>query len=156
MGLVLCTFAQVGKRLQDPPAEGSHGVLHTGAQTEHALQVRLFQQQLSVCAQLMRSAQESSHAVHKLRNQTRVRVISLTVMIRHHPAERTRDSLRNFIWFTFRIMQYLLLLIYNYIQHILPYLFMQLLWNGFFLSEEQLFQTNSHCSQVDSKCLMNN
>lgn len=38
------------------------------------------------------------------------------------PAERTRDSLRNFIWFTFRIMQYLLLLIYNYIQHILPYL----------------------------------
>lgn len=66
------------------------------------------------------------------------------------PAERTRDSLRNFIfiWFTFRIMQYLLLLIYNYIQHILLHLFMHLLWNVFFFkSEEQLFKTNSHCRQ---------
>ncbi len=59
------------------------------------------------------------------------------------PAERTRDSLRNFIWFTFRIMQYLLLLIYNYIQHILPYLFMQLLWNGFFF-----YQRNNYFKQT--------
>lgn len=89
----MCTFAQVDERLEDAPAEGSHGVLHTGAQTEHALQVRLFQQQLSVCVQLMRSAQESSHTVHQLRNQTRVRVISLTVMIRHH-LQREPETLR--------------------------------------------------------------
>ncbi len=47
------------------------------------------------------------------------------------PAERTRDFM--FIGFTFRIMQYLLLLVYNYIQHVLPYSSMQFLCNGFFI-----------------------
>lgn len=38
------TITKVGQRLQDPPSESSHGVLDTGAQTEHALEVGLFQQ----------------------------------------------------------------------------------------------------------------
>lgn len=141
MGLVLCTFAQVGKRLQDPPAEGSHGVLHTGAQTEHALQVRLFQQQLSVCAQLMRSAQESSHAVHKLRNQTRVRVISLTVMIRHHlqrEPETALETSSDLHLESCNICCYLYIIIYNIYCHIyaiaLKWLF---IFRGIIISNKQ-------------------
>lgn len=147
------TFAQVGERLQDPPAEGSHGVLHTGAQTEHALQVRLFQQQLSVCAQLLRSAQESSHAVHKLRNQTRVRVISLTVMIRHHLQREPETSYSSDLHLeSCSICCYLYVIIYNIYCNIYLCNYSEMA----FLSEEQLFQTNSHYSQVDSKCLMTN
>ncbi len=61
------------------------------------------------------------------------------------PAERTRDFI--FIGFTFRII-----IIYNMYCHI--YLCNCSVMA--FLSEEQLFQTYSHCSQVDSKCLMTN
>lgn len=47
-----CTFAQVNEWLQHPPAESSHWVLHARAQTEHALQVGFFQQQLPVGCKL--------------------------------------------------------------------------------------------------------
>lgn len=75
------TFTKVGQRLQDPPSESGHGVLDTGAQTEHALEVGLFQQQLPVRDELVCSAQQGSDTVYKLRHQARVRVIRLAVVI---------------------------------------------------------------------------
>lgn len=77
------TFAKAGQWLQDPPPEGSHGVLDAGAQTEHALEVGLLQQQLSVRAQLVGSAQQGSNAMDKLRNEASVGVVCLAVVISH-------------------------------------------------------------------------
>lgn len=78
------TFAKVGKWLKDPPPESCHRVLDTGAQTQHALEVGLFQQQLPVRTELVCSAQQGSDTMHKLWYQASVRVIRLAVVICHH------------------------------------------------------------------------
>lgn len=75
---------EVDERLEHTSPESGHGVLDTGAQTEHALEVRLFQQELPVRRELVRSAQEGCDAVDKLRYQACVRVICLAVVIRNH------------------------------------------------------------------------
>lgn len=80
----LCTLAKVGERLQDAPSESCHGVLHAGAQTQHALEVGLLQQQLPVRHELVRPAQQGGDAVHKLRHQARVRVVCLAVVVGHN------------------------------------------------------------------------
>lgn len=83
--LRLCfTFTEVGQRLKDPPPESSHGVLDTGAQTEHALEMGFFQQQLPVRTELVCSAQQGSNAMYKLWYQASVCVIRLAVVIGHH------------------------------------------------------------------------
>lgn len=70
--------------LQDAPSESGHWVLNAGAQTEHALEVGLFQQQFSVRSELMRSAQQGSDTVYKLWYQAGVRVVGLAIMIRNN------------------------------------------------------------------------
>lgn len=86
------TFAKAGQWLQDPPPEGSHGVLDAGAQTEHALEVGLLQQQLSVRAQLVGSAQQGSNAMDKLRNEASVGVVCLAVVISHDLECRIKNN----------------------------------------------------------------
>lgn len=83
-----CTLAKVGERLQDAPPESCHGVLHAGAQTEHALEVGLLQQQLPVRHELVRPAQQGGDAVHKLRHEARVRVVGLAVVVGHNLEDR--------------------------------------------------------------------
>lgn len=78
------TFPKVGERLQDAPSESCHGVLHAGAQTEHALEVGLLQQQLPVRHELVRPAQQGGDAVYKLRHEARVRVVRLAVVVGHN------------------------------------------------------------------------
>lgn len=82
------TFVQVLQGLQDPPAEGGHGVLHAGAQAEQALQVRFAQQLLPVRDKLRRAAQQGGHVVHKLGHQAGVGVVSLAVVISYNLAKR--------------------------------------------------------------------
>lgn len=97
----ICTFSKVGKWFQNAPPESSHRVLDTGAQTKHALQVGLFEQQLSVSTQLVCSAQQGRNAVHKLRYQASVCVICLAIVIRHHlehKEERKRKGKREGVW----------------------------------------------------------
>lgn len=93
------TFAKAGQWLQDPSPKSSRGVLDAGAQAEHALEVGFFQQQLSVCAQLVGSAQQGSNAVDKLRNEASVGVICLAVVISHnleYGIERTNKRGRGY------------------------------------------------------------
>lgn len=80
------TFVEGVQGLQHAPLEGRQGVLHAGAQAEHALQVRLPQQLLPVCDELRRAAQQRGHIVHKLRHQAGVGVVCLAVVVRHHLA----------------------------------------------------------------------
>lgn len=82
------TFVQVLQGLQDPPAEGGHGVLHAGAEAEQALQVRLAQQLLPVGDELRRAAEQRGHVVHKLGHQAGVGVVSLAVVISYDLAKR--------------------------------------------------------------------
>ncbi len=87
----LRTSMQDLQRFQQAPAESVERVLDAGAQAEGALQVRLAQQQLSVGLHLRSPAQQRCHVMHKLRDQAGVRVVSLTVMVRHHL--HTRESI---------------------------------------------------------------
>lgn len=78
------TFTKVGQWFEDPPPKSCHGVLDTGAQTQHALEVRLLQQQLPVCTELVCSAQQGSDTMYKFWHQASVRVIRLAVVICHN------------------------------------------------------------------------
>lgn len=51
-----------------------------------------FQQQLSVSTQLVRSAQQSSNAMYKLRNQASVSVICLAVVISHNLERKLKNK----------------------------------------------------------------
>lgn len=79
---------QVLQGLQDPPAEGGHGVLHAGAQAQQALQVGFAQQLLPVGDELRRAAQQGGHVVHKLGHQAGVGVVGLAVVISYNLAKR--------------------------------------------------------------------
>lgn len=82
------TFVQALQGLQDPPAEGGHGVLHAGAEAEQALQVRLAQQLLPVRHELRRAAEQGGHVVHELGHQAGVGVVSLAVVVSYDLAKR--------------------------------------------------------------------
>lgn len=86
------TFVQIFQGLQDSPAEGGHGVLHAGAQAEHALQVGLSQELLPVGDELRRAAEQGGHVVHKLRHQAGVGVVSLAVVISHNLAKGKKEG----------------------------------------------------------------
>lgn len=82
------TFVQVFQGLQDSPAEGGHGVLHAGAQAEHALQVRLSQELLPVGDELWRAAEQGGHVVHELGHQAGVGIVGLAVVVSDNLAGR--------------------------------------------------------------------
>lgn len=86
------TLPKVGERLQDAPPESRQWVLHAGAQTEHALKVGLLQQQLPVRHELVCPAQQGGDAVHKLRHEACVRVVSLAVVVGHNLGERGAEK----------------------------------------------------------------
>lgn len=82
-GLLGGTVSQVGERFQHSPLEGSYRVLHAGPEAQHALQLGLLYQQVSVGGQLMGAAEQSCDAVHKLGHQARVGVVGLAVVVGH-------------------------------------------------------------------------
>ena len=86
------TFVEVLQGLEDSPAEGGHGVLHAGAQAEHALQVGLSQELLPVGTELRRAAEQGGHVVHELWHQAGVGVVSLAVVVSDNLAKRKRTQ----------------------------------------------------------------
>lgn len=86
------TVSQGDKRFQHAPFESSHRVLHTGSEAEHALELRLLDQKVSVGSQLVGAAEQGRHAVHELGHQARVGVVSLAVVIGHHLREEAEES----------------------------------------------------------------
>lgn len=89
------TFMKAFQGLQDAPPEGSQGVLNTGTQTEHALQMRLPQQLFPVGNELRGSAKEGCHVVYKLWHQAGVGIVSLAIVISHdlQKGKHTHQSL---------------------------------------------------------------
>lgn len=92
MNAFLRTSMQDLQRFQQAPAESVERVLDAGAQAECALQVRLAEQKVSVGLHLRSPAQQRCHIMHKLRDQAGVRVVGLTVMVRHHLQQRGRST----------------------------------------------------------------
>ena len=77
------TVSQACERLQHAPLEGSHRVLHTGPEAQHALELGLPYQQVPVGGQLVGPAEQGRDAVHELGHQARVGVVGLAVVVGH-------------------------------------------------------------------------
>lgn len=92
-------MSQACEWLQHTPLERGHWVLHTGPEAQHALELGLPYQQVSVGGQLMGPAEQSSDAVHELGHQARVGVVGLAVVV-GHDLQKKQSGQRRLVLFT--------------------------------------------------------
>ena len=93
------TVSQACEWFQHTPLESGHRVLHTRPEAQHALELGLPYQQVSVGGQLMGPAEQSGDAVHELGHQARVGVVGLAVVV-GHDLQKKRSRQQRPILFT--------------------------------------------------------